>query len=92
MSLAFGQMDNDLAWNRDRDYFTISEPVGGVSRPCRRRLDGHCAKVSPKHYAQTTAEHFERAMGGAKSGAVENSKSVVRNRGKSQGVELTNRL
>ncbi len=30
---------------------------------------GHDPKVSFKHYAQTTAEHFERAIGGAKSGA-----------------------
>jgi integrase len=32
---------------------------------------GHDAKVSLKHYAQTTDEHFERAAGGAKSGAQE---------------------
>jgi hypothetical protein len=31
---------------------------------------GHDAKVSLKHYAQTTGEHFDRATGGAKSGAV----------------------
>src|SRR5262249_27618413 len=30
---------------------------------------GHDAKVSLKHYAQVTEEHFERATGGAKSGA-----------------------
>ena len=30
---------------------------------------GHDAKVSLKHYAQTTEEHFERAAGGAKNGA-----------------------
>jgi integrase len=30
---------------------------------------GHDAKVSLKHYAQTTEEHFERAAGGAESGA-----------------------
>ncbi len=32
---------------------------------------GHDAKVSLKHYAQTTEEHFDRAAGGAKSGASE---------------------
>src|SRR5262249_23570338 len=32
---------------------------------------GHDAKVSLKHYAQTTDEHFDRAAGGAKPGAVE---------------------
>jgi hypothetical protein len=32
---------------------------------------GHDAKVSLKHYAQTTEEHFDRAAGGAKSGAPE---------------------
>lgn len=31
---------------------------------------GHDAKVSLKHYAQTTDEHFERAVSGAKSGAL----------------------
>jgi integrase len=30
---------------------------------------GHDAKVSLKHYAQTTDEHFDRAAGGAQSGA-----------------------
>ena len=30
---------------------------------------GHDAKVCLKHYAQTTDEHFERAAGGAQSGA-----------------------
>lgn len=30
---------------------------------------GHGAKVCLKHYAQTTADHFERATGGAESGA-----------------------
>src|SRR5262249_57095119 len=30
---------------------------------------GHDAKVSLKHYAQTTEEHFDRAAGGAQSGA-----------------------
>lgn len=30
---------------------------------------GHDAKVSLKHYAQTTDEHFERAAGGAESGS-----------------------
>jgi len=30
---------------------------------------GHDAKVSLKHYAQTTDEHYERAAGGAKSGS-----------------------
>jgi hypothetical protein len=30
---------------------------------------GHDAKVSLKHYAQTTEEHFDRTAGGAKSGA-----------------------
>ena len=30
---------------------------------------GHDAKVSLKHYAQTTEEHFQRAVGGAESGA-----------------------
>lgn len=29
----------------------------------------HDAKVCLKHYSQTTEEHFERATGGAKSGA-----------------------
>ena len=32
---------------------------------------GHDAKVSLKHYAQTTEDHFDRAAGGAKSGALE---------------------
>src|SRR5262245_29483687 len=32
---------------------------------------GHDAKVSLKHYAQTTEEHFDRAAGGAESGAPE---------------------
>jgi hypothetical protein len=32
---------------------------------------GHDAKASLKHYAQTTEEHFDRAIGGAKSGAPE---------------------
>src|SRR5437667_118137 len=32
---------------------------------------GHDAKVSLKHYAQTTEDHFDRAAGGAKSGAPE---------------------
>ena len=32
---------------------------------------GHDAKVCLKHYAQTTADHFDRATGGAKSGAPE---------------------
>src|SRR6516164_7776471 len=32
---------------------------------------GHDAKVSLKHYAQTTDEHFDRAASGAKSGALE---------------------
>src|SRR5262245_6501579 len=32
---------------------------------------GHDARVSLKHYAQTTEDHFARAIGGAKSGAVE---------------------
>ncbi|MGF1583040.1 MAG: site-specific integrase, partial [Gemmataceae bacterium] len=41
---------------------------------------GHDPKVSLKHYAQTTVEHFERAIGGAKSGAAENRKP-------SQGTE-----
>ena len=31
---------------------------------------GHDAKVSLKHYAQTTQDHFDRATGGAKSGAL----------------------
>src|SRR5262249_61829280 len=30
---------------------------------------GHDAKVSLKHYAQTTEDHFDRATGGAESGA-----------------------
>ena len=30
---------------------------------------GHDAKVSLKHYAQTTEDHFDRAAGGAESGA-----------------------
>ena len=30
---------------------------------------GHDAKISLKHYAQTTDEHFDRATGGAESGA-----------------------
>ena len=30
---------------------------------------GHDAKVSLKHYAQTTDDHFDRASGGAESGA-----------------------
>jgi len=30
---------------------------------------GHDAKVSLKHYAQTTEDHFDRSSGGAKSGA-----------------------
>jgi hypothetical protein len=30
---------------------------------------GHDAKVSLKHYAQTTEEHYDRAAGGANSGA-----------------------
>src|SRR5262245_16562579 len=32
---------------------------------------GHDAKVSLKHYAQTTEDHFDRAAGGAESGAPE---------------------
>src|SRR5262245_25166324 len=32
---------------------------------------GHDAKVSLKHYAQTTEDHFARAIGGANSGAPE---------------------
>ena len=32
---------------------------------------GHDAKVSLKHYAQTTEEHFDRAASGAESGARE---------------------
>src|SRR5262245_60179059 len=32
---------------------------------------GHDAKVSLKHYAQTTEDHFDRAAGGAKGGAPE---------------------
>ena len=32
---------------------------------------GHYAKVSLKHYAQTTEDHFDRAASGAKSGAPE---------------------
>src|SRR5262249_6563555 len=35
---------------------------------------GHDAKVSLKHYAQTTEDHFDRAAGGAKSGAREAQK------------------
>jgi len=35
---------------------------------------GHDAKVSLKHYAQTTEDHFERAAGGAESGALEAQK------------------
>jgi hypothetical protein len=31
---------------------------------------GHDAKVSLKHYAQTTEDHFDRATGGAKCGAL----------------------
>jgi len=30
---------------------------------------GHDARVSLKHYAQTTDNHFDRATGGAESGA-----------------------
>ena len=30
---------------------------------------GHDAKVSLKHYAQTTEDHFARAAGGAESGS-----------------------
>src|SRR5262245_5525530 len=37
---------------------------------------GHDAKVSLKHYAQTTEEHFDRAAGGAKSGAQEAQKQA----------------
>jgi integrase len=35
---------------------------------------GHDVRVSLRHYAQTTEEHFERASGGAKSGAPERKK------------------
>jgi integrase len=35
---------------------------------------GHDVKVSLKHYAQTTEEHFDRASGGAESGAPERKK------------------
>jgi len=37
---------------------------------------GHDAKVSLKHYAQTTDDHFDRASGGAKSGAQEAQKQA----------------
>ncbi|MBX7104183.1 MAG: hypothetical protein K1X57_08875, partial [Gemmataceae bacterium] len=37
---------------------------------------GHDLKVSIKHYAQTTDEHFDRARGGAKSGALEAQKAA----------------
>ncbi len=36
----------------------------------------HDPKVSLKHYAQTMEEHFERAAGGAKSGALEAQKAA----------------
>ena len=49
---------------------------------------GHDAKVSLKHYAQTTEDHFQRAAGGAQSGAVVAQKaaqqSAVGNRGESK--------
>jgi hypothetical protein len=35
---------------------------------------GHDAKVSLKHYAQTTEDHLERAAGGAENGAPEAQK------------------
>ena len=35
---------------------------------------GHDAKVCLKHYAQTTEDHFDRASGGAESGALEAQK------------------
>jgi hypothetical protein len=37
---------------------------------------GHDAKVSLKHYAQTTEDHFVRATGSAKSGAPKAQKVV----------------
>jgi len=39
---------------------------------------GHDAKVSLKHYAQTTDEHFERAAGAAESDALALQKAVQR--------------
>jgi integrase len=49
---------------------------------------GHDAKVSLKHYAQTTEDHFDRATGGAESGAVASQnraqQNTVGNRGNSQ--------
>jgi integrase len=50
---------------------------------------GHDAKVSLKHYAQTTEDHFDRATGGAKSGA--QSGSAAR-RGQRQGVARLGRI
>src|SRR6516225_8362314 len=40
---------------------------------------GHDAKVSLKHYAQTTDEHFDRATGGAKNGAPEAQNQAQQN-------------
>ena len=37
---------------------------------------GHDAQVSLKHYAQTTEDHFDRAAGGAKSGATKAQKAA----------------
>lgn len=46
---------------------------------------GHDAKVSLKHYAQTTEDHFERAAGGAKSGAREAQKRAQQTAAGSRG-------
>ena len=40
---------------------------------------GHDAKVSLKHYAQTTDDHFDRAAGGAKNGALEAQNQAQQN-------------
>ena len=47
---------------------------------------GHDAKVSLKHYAQTTEDHFDRAASGAKSGAPE-AQNQAQRKGADNGSE-----
>jgi len=48
---------------------------------------GHDAKVCLKHYAQTTDDHYARAVGGAKSGAAGDRREMHRT---ASGDENTN--
>jgi len=47
---------------------------------------GHDAKVSLKHYAQTTQDHFDRATGGAQSGAPAAQNQAQQNAADNGGV------